>query len=158
MKTCVFFIFELLPWIVQVGDWALRWTEGNEAVQVFFVMLLFPVIMNAIQYYIIDTFIKKQQPTDHEPIPSDDGQADGDGEEAHQGPLLDGRDSDDILDIDEEGEARKELLAKGAADRTNVKEYNPDKDSEISSTAVGSGSNSTSIDERAPLSPKPANR
>ena len=59
MKTCVFFIIELLPFIVHVGDWALKWTEGNTAMQIFFVMLLFPVIMNAIQYYIIDIFIKK---------------------------------------------------------------------------------------------------
>src|SRR5204863_4846233 len=41
MKTCVFFIIQLLPFIVKIGDWALRWTEGNEAVQIFFVMLLF---------------------------------------------------------------------------------------------------------------------
>lgn len=59
MKICVFFLIELFPFIVEIGDWALRWTEGNTAVQITFVMLLFPVIMNAIQYYIIDTFIKK---------------------------------------------------------------------------------------------------
>ncbi|KAJ5172364.1 hypothetical protein N7492_004957 [Penicillium capsulatum] len=59
MKICVFFLIQLMPFIVQIGDWALRWTEGNTAVQITFVMLLFPVIMNAIQYYIIDTFIKK---------------------------------------------------------------------------------------------------
>jgi hypothetical protein len=67
MKTCVFFIIQLLPFIVKIGDWALRWTEGNEAIQIFFVMLLFPVIMNAVQYYIIDTFIKKPIPADREP-------------------------------------------------------------------------------------------
>ncbi|EEH47731.2 uncharacterized protein PADG_03815 [Paracoccidioides brasiliensis Pb18] len=59
MKTCVIILIHMLPFIVKVGDWALRWTEGNTAVQIFFVMLLFPVIMNAVQYYIIDTFIKK---------------------------------------------------------------------------------------------------
>ncbi|KNG80638.1 vacuolar membrane protein [Aspergillus nomiae NRRL 13137] len=59
MKICVFFLIQLLPFIVKVGDWALRWTEGNTAIQIIFVMLLFPVIMNAIQYYIIDIFIKK---------------------------------------------------------------------------------------------------
>ncbi|KAK2850605.1 hypothetical protein FQN49_005504 [Arthroderma sp. PD_2] len=60
MKACVLCIIYWLPFIVLVGDWALRWTEGNTAVQIFFVMLLFPVIMNAIQYYIIDIFIKKR--------------------------------------------------------------------------------------------------
>lgn len=72
MKMCVFVIFQLLPWIVQVGDWALRWTEGNETIQIFFVMLFFPVVMNAIQYYIIDSFIKDQKPSEHEPVASDD--------------------------------------------------------------------------------------
>jgi len=78
MKFCVFLIFRLCPWIIRVGDWALRWTEGNETVQVLFVMLIFPVIMNAIQYYIIDGFIKDQKPSDHEPIPSDDGEENDD--------------------------------------------------------------------------------
>lgn len=41
-------------------------------VQVFFVMLFFPVVMNALQYYIIDSFIKDQKPSDHE-LPSEDG-------------------------------------------------------------------------------------
>jgi hypothetical protein len=72
MKICVFFLIQLLPFIVKVGDWALRWTEGNTAVQIFFVMLLFPVIMNAIQYYIIDTFIKKSVSPEHEFLAGED--------------------------------------------------------------------------------------
>lgn len=76
MKACVFFIFQICPWIIRVGDWALRWTEGNEMVQVFFVMLFFPVVMNALQYYIIDSFIKDQKPSDHDPIPHEDGDED----------------------------------------------------------------------------------
>ncbi|KAK7179528.1 hypothetical protein DPSP01_011963 [Paraphaeosphaeria sporulosa] len=58
MKLCVFFIFQLLPWIAWVGDWALRWTEGSETLQILFVMFIFPLIMNAMQYWIIDGFIK----------------------------------------------------------------------------------------------------
>lgn len=76
MKACVFFIFQLCPWIIRVGDWALRWTEGDEMVQVFFVMLFFPVVMNALQYYIIDSFIKDQKPSDHE-LPGEDGDEHG---------------------------------------------------------------------------------
>ncbi|EJT81625.1 hypothetical protein GGTG_01603 [Gaeumannomyces tritici R3-111a-1] len=60
MKVCVLIIFVLFPWISHVGDWALGWTEGNERLQIVFVMMLFPLIMNAMQYYIIDSFIKKQ--------------------------------------------------------------------------------------------------
>ncbi|KAL5120786.1 hypothetical protein ACEQ8H_001267 [Pleosporales sp. CAS-2024a] len=58
MKLCVLAIFAFLPWIAWVGDWALRWTEGNTAVQITFVMFIFPLIMNALQYWIIDNFIK----------------------------------------------------------------------------------------------------
>lgn len=60
MKLCVLAIFAFLPWIAWVGDWALRWTEGNTALQITFVMFIFPLIMNAIQYWIIDSFIKDQ--------------------------------------------------------------------------------------------------
>lgn len=73
MKACVFVIFQLCPWIVKVGDWALKWTEGNEIVQVFFVMLFFPVVMNALQYYIIDGFIKNHKPTDAEAAVNHEG-------------------------------------------------------------------------------------
>ena len=45
-------------------------------VQVFFVMLFFPVVMNALQYYIIDSFIKNQKPLDPDPLPSEDGDED----------------------------------------------------------------------------------
>jgi hypothetical protein len=58
MKLCVFLLFVLLPWLGWVGDWALRWTEGREWVQITFVMLVFPLVMNATQYWIIDSFIK----------------------------------------------------------------------------------------------------
>ena len=37
--------------------------------------------MNALQYYIIDSFIKDQKPTDHEPIPSEDGDDEYNGED-----------------------------------------------------------------------------
>jgi STIMATE family len=76
MKSCVFVVFEILPWIVQVGDWALRWTEGNEAVQIAFVMLIFPLIMNGIQYYIIDSFIKNKPAPEEEADPGLGGEDD----------------------------------------------------------------------------------
>ncbi|CAK7224828.1 hypothetical protein SCUCBS95973_005652 [Sporothrix curviconia] len=69
MKICVLIIFVTMPWISRVGDWALRWTEGNEQLQIIFVMMLFPLIMNALQYYIIDSFIKDQT-TESDPAAS----------------------------------------------------------------------------------------
>ncbi|KAK0922931.1 hypothetical protein LTR91_001093 [Friedmanniomyces endolithicus] len=58
MKLFVFFLFAALPWLPWIGDWALRWTEGNEALEIAFVMFIFPLAMNAAQYWIIDSFIK----------------------------------------------------------------------------------------------------
>ncbi len=98
MKCCVFIIFQLCPWIIRVGDWALRWTEGDEMVQVFFVMLFFPVVMNALQYYIIDSFIKDQKPLDHEAIPSEDedGSDIDENRRRHSFGAQDGADDSDI--------------------------------------------------------------
>lgn len=82
MKLCVLAIFAFLPWIAWVGDWALRWTEGSEAVQITFVMFIFPLIMNALQYWIIDNFIKDPEHGDsHYVIAADDDSDDETDEE-----------------------------------------------------------------------------
>ncbi|KAG0650955.1 Vacuolar membrane [Hyphodiscus hymeniophilus] len=154
MKLCVLVIFLLAPWISRVGDWALRWTEGDEALQVIFVMLVFPVIMNATQYYIIDSFIKNQKP-EHELIPDDDDEIDDEGDFRE-----DPSSSDDVLSTDEDAE----LAAKGDAEGKKVavervkrksegsgvgspreprlftgnKDYDPMYDGENSPTVVGS--------------------
>lgn len=95
MKICVLVIFVTLPWISRVGDWALSWTEGNEQVQIIFVMMLFPLIMNALQYYIIDSFIKYQTAA---------SAADGDGDAADRVGLYDHlTDSADDEDSDTDG-------------------------------------------------------
>jgi len=76
MKLFVALLFALFPLVLgHFGDFLLGWTEGNRKVQIAFVMFIFPLIMNALQYYIIDTFIKKQEsksphlPDDDERIP-----------------------------------------------------------------------------------------
>ncbi len=146
MKICVLIIFLVLPWISRVGDWALRWTEGDEKLQVFFVMLFFPVIMNATQYYIIDSFIKNQKPGEHAPLGGAD--ADGyDGADAVRAFADPTPDADDDLESEDETEiAKKEALDinanarnAGLKDRHN---YDPQFDGESSPTVVGSSSNS----------------
>lgn len=88
MKFVVLLIFVLFPWISRIGDWALRWTEGNEKLQVGFVMLFFPVVMNATQYYIIDTFIKgKLEGTEGGRMDSDDEDSGSDLEDEAEGLL-----------------------------------------------------------------------
>lgn len=130
MKICVFIFFSLCPWIVAVGDWALRWTEGNEKVQVFFVMLFFPLVMNALQYYIIDGFIKNQQPDDHEQVPSDGGDHDDENEERRR--LRSSAESDDDEDEGEHVIKASDVNDKESAtdrvSRLKVDEYDPSTD------------------------------
>ncbi|KAG2215094.1 hypothetical protein INT46_002926 [Mucor plumbeus] len=58
MKVIVVSLFHLCPWIEDFGDWVLQWTVGNYKLQVVFVMLIFPLVMNIMQFWVIDTFIK----------------------------------------------------------------------------------------------------
>lgn len=88
-----------------MGDWALKWTEGNETVQVFFVMLFFPVVMNALQYYIIDGFIKDQKPKDHlERIPTEDDDDDDVNSHDDVGRRSQGQDVTENTDADGSGD------------------------------------------------------
>ncbi|KAL8780038.1 MAG: hypothetical protein Q9203_002401 [Teloschistes exilis] len=143
MKACVFGIFQLCPWIVRVGDWALKWTKGNKTVQVFFVMLFFPVVMNALQYYIIDGFIKDQKPANPEVShgddeTNDDGRTqrpraqDQDDHVQEIDPGLDGSDQAVVASDVED----KPLLANGVTKlKINPKlldEYDPTTDGESS--------------------------
>ena len=108
--------------------------------QVFFVMLFFPVVMNALQYYIIDSFIKDQKPSDHEPIPSENGDADGiddDGRARRTGSFgSDGRgDSPEITETSKDGSEIKVSSPDLKTDPRKLDEYDPAVDGE------GSGSN-----------------
>jgi len=89
MKLVVLLIFIVFPWISAVGDWALRWTEGDEKLQVGFVMLFFPLVMNATQYYIIDGFIKGRMEAVEGGMGVDvDSEESGEEEEDEQDGLL----------------------------------------------------------------------
>ena len=112
MKLCVFFVFQVFPWIGWVGDWALRWTEGNEAVQITFVMFIFPVIMNAVQYYIIDTFIKERKSNvdGHTLLPGEDEDEVEDDEIHHRQLNGEVRDYNSLSNASTEGETKKRLM------------------------------------------------
>lgn len=107
MKLFVFFLFMAMPFLPWIGDWALRWTEGNEALQIVFAMFLFPLAMNAVQYWIIDNFIMdKKQSGENEQKYSrvgDDGSGDYDGDERRR--MMGGEDDEDD-DLDELGRAK----------------------------------------------------
>ena len=146
MKTCVFLIFQLCPWIVIVGDWALKWTEGNTALQIAFVMLIFPLIMNAFQYYVVDTFIKKKPDEDETLVQGSQSYSDGES-----GGLLAGdeyaNDPDRDASIDEPS-AYKSLVRTSSTElpsRTSVENHNNTHGDGLGSASSGS---STTIAER----------
>ncbi|KAK5624411.1 hypothetical protein RRF57_000127 [Xylaria bambusicola] len=142
MKLCVLIIFLILPWISRVGDWALRWTEGNEQLQIFFVMMLFPLIMNALQYYIIDGFIKLKE-TGHDRLPQDD---DRDPFDDHFGDDSDdesiGNESTDSMPLSKSVTSKD---AQKGSSKNAREEYDPEFDGQ---TVVGS---SRSQEERDKL-------
>ncbi|KAL2866380.1 STIMATE family protein [Aspergillus lucknowensis] len=141
MKICVFFLIQMIPLIVKVGDWALRWTEGNTAIQIIFVMLLFPVIMNAIQYYIIDIFIKK--PLSVSDNPEDDNTAD-DSAHDDRHALLAGMDDGDESDGDTANKNSQRALHSPSHSKEILNRFDsPQLDPVIAQEFASSGSGST---------------
>ena len=150
MKACVWLFFQLCPWIVHVGDWALKWTEGNEHVQVFFVMLFFPLVMNALQYYIIDGFIKSKKPADHEPLAGDDDDDAGAREREELAPpphssnawdaSFDSEDEVDGLKSHRDERTRLVKQAPTVKVEDGAQVYDPEVDGEDASPASGSSS------------------
>lgn len=143
MKFFVFVIFQLCPWIIRVGNWALKWTEDNEKLQVFFVMLFFPVVMNALQYYIIDGFIKNQKPSDHEQIPSED--EDEDAAEEWRGS------DEEYNSASDDESANKASQPEAKQPSKKIDEYDPLKDGERNggSSSRGGGAEEEQGEESA---------
>jgi len=132
MKLCVFLIFQLLPWIAWVGDWALRWTEGNEAIQIAFVMFIFPLIMNALQYWIIDGFIKDPAGDEsHYAVAAGEESDDESGDEAwldqHRRSRREDDDESDVDSVDVEPLKEANPLPVPINSRKG-KEYDPEHD------------------------------
>lgn len=57
MKTTVFIILTTIPQLSVVGNFLLKWSEHHEKLRIFFVMFFFPLVMNIIQYVIIDNIV-----------------------------------------------------------------------------------------------------
>ncbi|KXN92354.1 hypothetical protein AN958_08585 [Leucoagaricus sp. SymC.cos] len=60
MKFIVVGLFALWPGIFKIGEWLLSWTytKDGDAVQVIFTMGIFPIIMNIVQFWLIDSIVK----------------------------------------------------------------------------------------------------
>ncbi|KAH9825741.1 Pfam:DUF3661 [Teratosphaeria destructans] len=117
MKLFVFFLFAAMPWLPWVGDWALRWTKGNEALEVTFAMFIFPLAMNAIQYWVIDNFIMDKKK-----------ELDDKGYEAVQGDEEDGDNGWDHGDEDDASSVthlNADVQGKQQVEDEPLKEVNP---------------------------------
>ncbi|RHZ68931.1 hypothetical protein Glove_292g51 [Diversispora epigaea] len=60
MKLIVILIFRVMPFLFNVGKWLMGWTLNDRKLQVVFVMLIFPLIMNIVQFWLVDQVIKKK--------------------------------------------------------------------------------------------------
>ncbi|TFK43821.1 Vaculolar membrane protein-domain-containing protein [Crucibulum laeve] len=60
MKMLVVGLLILFPGIFKIGEWLLSWTwtGDGDALQVIFTMGLFPIIMNVLQFWLIDSIVK----------------------------------------------------------------------------------------------------
>ncbi|KII95262.1 hypothetical protein PLICRDRAFT_208245 [Plicaturopsis crispa FD-325 SS-3] len=61
MKLLVVGLFALFPGIFKIGEWLLSWTRGGddkEYVQIIFTMGIFPITMNVLQFWLIDSIVK----------------------------------------------------------------------------------------------------
>ncbi|EMR11222.1 hypothetical protein PNEG_00811 [Pneumocystis murina B123] len=60
MKISVYPILRI-PMLDNTANWLLSWTSSEEKLQIFFTMFFIPLIMNILQYWIVDTIIAKKQ-------------------------------------------------------------------------------------------------
>ncbi|KAJ3824111.1 vacuolar membrane protein-domain-containing protein [Lentinula raphanica] len=60
MKFLVIGLLALFPGLFKIGAWLLSWTwtDEGDALQVIFVMGIFPIIMNILQFWLIDSIVK----------------------------------------------------------------------------------------------------
>ncbi|OAD78359.1 hypothetical protein PHYBLDRAFT_69692 [Phycomyces blakesleeanus NRRL 1555(-)] len=61
MKICVYGLLQAFPFFA-LGEYLLSWAKDNDRHQVVFVMFIFPLIMNAIQFWIIDSMLMIRDP------------------------------------------------------------------------------------------------
>ncbi|KAG8743379.1 hypothetical protein FRC10_012183 [Ceratobasidium sp. 414] len=61
MKLAVVGLFAIWPGLFRIGDWLLSWTGRSAALQVIVVMGLIPIVMNVLQFWLIDSIVKLKE-------------------------------------------------------------------------------------------------
>ncbi|TCD70007.1 hypothetical protein EIP91_005257 [Steccherinum ochraceum] len=64
MKLLVVALFALWPGIFTMGEWMLSFLGSSDAAQVIFTMGIFPICMNIIQFWLIDSIVKANAQSD----------------------------------------------------------------------------------------------
>ncbi|KAK7049712.1 hypothetical protein VNI00_005743 [Paramarasmius palmivorus] len=82
MKFIVIALLALFPGLYRIGEWLLSWTwtEEGDALQVVFTMGIFPIVMNILQFWIIDSIVKASDAPVHLDPDSPHGQDQADRE------------------------------------------------------------------------------
>ncbi|KAL4247075.1 hypothetical protein ABKN59_001397 [Abortiporus biennis] len=71
MKILVVLLLALWPGIFKLGEWLLSFLGSSNTAQVVFVMGLFPITMNILQFWLIDSIVKDSSQTSSVALPSD---------------------------------------------------------------------------------------
>ncbi|KAL5507929.1 hypothetical protein ACEPAH_5547 [Sanghuangporus vaninii] len=128
MKLVVIGLFAIWPGIVQVGNWLLSWTGGGDGIQVIFVMGLFPIAMNVLQFWLIDSIVKAAS-QDSELLPSSSPRHSADRE-----PLVDSnRSSNDDGDASINGHDAENVPFIGSSQSLESKDAAEDEQKYLSS-------------------------
>ncbi|KAL6309836.1 vacuolar membrane protein-domain-containing protein [Sparassis latifolia] len=140
MKLLVVALFAAWPGIFKVGEWLLTFLGPSDAVQVIFTMGLFPILMNILQFWLIDSIVKGSHASSLA-LPTDTPRAslDPDNEPLFRADSDD--DSDDDMRHDIENPRTRSLSRHrdDALDPATADE--PKSLSSETATIVGSGSN-----------------
>lgn len=71
MKLLVVVLLILWPGIFKMGEWLLGFLGDSDAAQIIFVMGIFPIIMNIVQFWLIDSIVKASAQSASVALPSD---------------------------------------------------------------------------------------
>ncbi|CDR44001.1 CYFA0S13e01354g1_1 [Cyberlindnera fabianii] len=58
MMKCILYLLLYFPIFAIYADWVLSWSDGFPNLQIVLVMLVFPIMLNCFQYYVVDNLIK----------------------------------------------------------------------------------------------------
>lgn len=82
MKIIVYVALICFPILLKLADWILSVFDKNDDLQLVFVLMVFPLVMNTVQYYLIDNIIQSPEYKTHlcdedkgllgQPLPDED--------------------------------------------------------------------------------------